>query len=69
MKEVRGQGLLLGMELTKPGADIVADCMAHGVIINCTMGNVLRFVPPLIITEADADAVVAAVDGALSRLK
>lgn len=69
VKEVRGQGLLLGMELTKPGADIVADCMAHGVIINCTMGNVLRFVPPLIITEADADAVAAAVDGALSRLQ
>ncbi len=67
VKEVRGQGLILGMELTKPGADIVTDCIAHGVIINCTMGNVLRFVPPLIITEADVDTVVSTVDDALGR--
>ncbi len=67
VKEVRGQGLLLGMELTQPGAAAVNDCLAHGVIINCTMGNVLRFVPPLIITESDVDTVIAALDGALSR--
>lgn len=68
VKEVRGQGLLLGMELTQPGSGVVMDCIAHGVIINCTMGNVLRFAPPLIITESDVDTVIAALDGALSRL-
>lgn len=68
VKEVRGQGLLLGMELTKPGTPAVDDCRANGVIINCTMGNVLRFVPPLIITESDVDTVVAALDAALSRM-
>ncbi len=66
VKEVRGQGLLLGMELTCPGAPVVTNCIAHGVVINCTMGNVLRFVPPLIAEEADVDAVVSAVDAALS---
>jgi aminotransferase, acetylornithine/succinylornithine family len=68
VKEVRGQGLLLGMELTKPGTPAVDDCRANGVIINCTMGNVLRFVPPLIITESDVDTVVAALDAALGRM-
>lgn len=68
VKEVRGQGLLLGMELAQPGSGVVMDCIAHGVIINCTMGNVLRFAPPLIITESDVDTVIAALDGALSRL-
>lgn len=68
VKEVRGQGLLLGMELTKPGTPAVDDCRANGVIINCTMGNVLRFIPPLIITESDVDTVVAALDAALGRM-
>lgn len=68
VKEVRGQGLLLGMELTKPGTPAVDDCRANGVIINCTMGNVLRFVPSLIITESDVDTVVAALDAALGRM-
>lgn len=68
VKEVRGQGLLLGMELTVPGAPVVTDCLAHGVIINCTMGNVLRFVPPLITENADVDIVAAALDDALGRL-
>ncbi len=68
VKEVRGQGLLLGMELTKPGTPAVDDCRANGVIINCTMGNVLRFVPPLIITESDVNTVVAALDAALGRM-
>lgn len=68
VKEVRGQGLILGMELTKPGADVVTDCIQHGVIINCTMGNVLRFVPPLIIEKSDVDTVIAALDQALAKL-
>lgn len=59
VKEVRGRGLLLGMELTKEGRGIVLACMEHGMIINCTAGNVLRFVPPLIVTEVEIDRLVA----------
>jgi predicted acetylornithine/succinylornithine family transaminase len=56
IREVRGKGLIVGVELNIEGADIVRMCMKKGLLINCTNGNVLRFVPPLIIEEADVDA-------------
>jgi predicted acetylornithine/succinylornithine family transaminase len=56
--ETRGSGLLLGMELTRPGDEIVSACLARGVLINCTSGNVLRFTPPLTVTENDIDHLV-----------
>lgn len=55
IKDVRGMGLILGMQLTKPGRDIVNACLAEGAIINCTAGDVLRFVPPLIVTKKQVD--------------
>lgn len=55
IKEVRGMGLILGMQLTKPGRDIVNACLVEGAIINCTAGDVLRFVPPLIVTKKQVD--------------
>jgi predicted acetylornithine/succinylornithine family transaminase len=57
--EVRGQGLMLGVELSMPGAKIVDDCMAQGLLINCTHGNVLRFLPPYILAEEDVDLAVS----------
>ena len=65
--EVRGMGLILGMQLTKPGRDIVNDCLQHGAIINCTAGDVLRFVPPLIITKANVDELCAILDKVLPK--
>jgi predicted acetylornithine/succinylornithine family transaminase len=53
--EVRGQGLLIGAELTEPGAPVVDRCREKGLLINCTGGNVLRFTPPLIVTPAEVD--------------
>jgi len=67
VEEVRGRGLILGMELTFEGADIVRSCMEKGLLINCTNGNVLRFVPPLIITESDVDKAVEILDGAMGE--
>ena len=58
VKEVRGMGLLLGMELNIEGQDIVNSCRDKGLLINCTNGNVLRFIPPLTITRADADRAI-----------
>lgn len=55
IKEVRGQGLILAIELTVPGAEFVDKCLQRGLLINCTNGNVLRFVPPLILTKNDVD--------------
>jgi len=62
IKEVRGKGLIIGMELSVEGEDIVKKCMDKGVLINCTCGNILRFVPPLIVTAEDVDMVVNVLD-------
>jgi acetylornithine/N-succinyldiaminopimelate aminotransferase len=58
VKEVRGRGLILGMELNMEGGPIVNEMMQRGILINCTMGNVLRFLPPLIVTKQEVDDVV-----------
>ena len=60
--DVRGKGLMVGVELTKPGAEYVDKLRQAGFLINCTAGNVLRFVPPLIITKAEIDKFVKALD-------
>ena len=67
IKEVRGQGLILGAELTQPGREIVNAALAEGVIINCTAGKVLRFIPPLIITEEQVDEVLRVLDSILAK--
>jgi acetylornithine/succinyldiaminopimelate/putrescine aminotransferase len=58
IKEVRGKGLILGMELKIEGSPIVKEMMQRGILINCTMGNVLRFLPPLIVTKEEVDRVI-----------
>jgi predicted acetylornithine/succinylornithine family transaminase len=58
IKEVRGAGLMLGMELAVPGKQIVLDAMAAGLLINCTHDTVLRFLPPYIVTEKESDQAV-----------
>ena len=68
ISEVRGEGLILGAELTRPGRDIVNECLAKGAIINCTSGNVLRFIPPLIITKEQVNQVMEILDETLSAL-
>lgn len=67
IKEVRGMGLLLGMELTIEGRGIVNECLEHGAIINCTAGNVLRFVPPLIVKEVHIDELCAILEPILAK--
>jgi acetylornithine/N-succinyldiaminopimelate aminotransferase len=58
IKEVRGFGLMIGVELDMPGKQIVLDAMAAGLLINCTHDTVLRFLPPYIISEAEVDKAV-----------
>jgi acetylornithine/N-succinyldiaminopimelate aminotransferase len=55
IKAVRGKGLICGCELEFEGKKIVDRCMDKGVLINCTAGKVLRFIPPLIITREEID--------------
>ena len=58
IKEVRSTGLMIGVELTVPGKQLVADAMAEGLLINCTHDVVLRFLPPYILTEKDVDRAI-----------
>jgi acetylornithine/succinyldiaminopimelate/putrescine aminotransferase len=55
IKEVRGLGLIWGLELTQDGTPVVTACRERGLLINCTQGNILRFLPPLIVTKEELD--------------
>lgn len=58
VKEVRGSGLMIGMELDVPCKQLVVDAMQEGLLINCTHETVLRFLPPYIVTEKEADRAI-----------
>ena len=62
IEDVRGLGLLLGMKLRMEGDQIVASCMEKGFLINCIQGNILRFIPPLIVEKEEIDALIACLD-------
>jgi len=64
VREIRAIGLMIGIELDFPGRELVEQCRAQGLLINCTAGNVIRLLPPLVIDEAQARqgaAIVSAV--------
>ena len=67
VKEVRGLGLLLGMELSLEGKEIVNGCLEKGLLINCVNNKVLRFIPPLTITRGDVDSALAILDQVMER--
>jgi acetylornithine/N-succinyldiaminopimelate aminotransferase len=55
VKEVRGLGLMWGLELTQEGADLVTACRERGLLINCTQGNVIRLLPPLVVSAQELE--------------
>ena len=63
IEDVRGLGLLLGMKLKIDGAPVVQQCMQNGFLINCIQDRILRFIPPLIISEKEIDQLVECLDG------
>jgi predicted acetylornithine/succinylornithine family transaminase len=67
VKEVRGFGLMLGMELEIPGKQIVLDAISEGLLINCTHDTVLRFLPPYIATEKEVDQAVKILGKVLAK--
>jgi predicted acetylornithine/succinylornithine family transaminase len=62
VKDVRGKGLMVGLELDREGKSVVTDCLEKGLLINCTNETVLRFIPPLIVTREEIDRLVQALD-------
>ena len=60
--DVRGIGLLLGIKLKTDGEPVVKKCMEKGFLINCIQGNILRFIPPLIIEKDEIDSLIICLD-------
>jgi acetylornithine/N-succinyldiaminopimelate aminotransferase len=63
---VRGTGLMIGIQLTRPGAAIVATCLEKGLRINCTHDTVIRFMPPMTVTREQIDEAIDIFDNVLS---
>ena len=66
--DVRGQGLLVGVELAIDGAAVVNACREKGFLINCIQDKVLRLAPPLVINKEDIDALLQCLDRILEEL-
>jgi len=66
--EVRGIGLMLGVQLTSPGKKIVEKCLEKGLRINCTNETVLRFMPPMIVTKEQIDQAIDILDTVLTEM-
>jgi len=65
VKEVRGLGLMLAIELNEDAPSLVADGLDAGILINVTQGNVVRMLPPLTLTDTEADELCDKVSGLL----
>jgi acetylornithine/N-succinyldiaminopimelate aminotransferase len=65
--EVRGLGLMLGLELKGPGAELTKQMLARGFVLNCTQDKVLRFLPPLVVGRDQIDALLAELDQVLGQ--
>ncbi|EIJ34406.1 aspartate aminotransferase family protein [Thiothrix nivea] len=58
VREIRGKGLMLGIELEKDCGELVKQALEQGALINVTAGNVIRLLPPLVMTRAQADQII-----------
>ncbi len=58
VKEIRGKGMMFGIELDRPCSELVAAALEAGLLINVTASNVIRLLPPLILSECEADQIV-----------
>jgi acetylornithine/N-succinyldiaminopimelate aminotransferase len=66
--DVRGLGLMLGLELNIEGKDIVSECLAQGLIINCTQGKILRIMPALNVSKKQVNQAIAILDRVFAKL-
>jgi acetylornithine/succinyldiaminopimelate/putrescine aminotransferase len=68
IKEIRGIGLMLGIELMIEGKPSVEECLKQGLLINCAQGNVLRLLPALNVEKKQRDKAIGIIDRALSKV-
>jgi acetylornithine/N-succinyldiaminopimelate aminotransferase len=67
ISEVRGIGLMLGIQLNCAGKPLVKKCAEKGLLINCVADNVLRFLPPLIVTQEQIDTAINILDRVIAE--
>ena len=68
IEDIRGLGLLIGMELKIKADAVVTACLAKGFLVNCIQGSILRFAPALIVQKTDIDALVDCLDEVLTEV-
>ena len=68
IKEIRGMGLMVGVDLNVEGKQIVEKCLEKGLLINCTHDTVLRIMPTLNVTKKEVDKAIAILDEVLLSL-
>jgi len=69
IREVRGYGLMIGVEIDFSGKQIVLDCIEEGLLINCTHDTVLRALPPYVLTEQDVDRAITVLKRVFKKAK
>ncbi len=68
IRQVRGLGLMWGLELAREGTPLVAACRERGVLVNCTQGNVIRLLPPLIVSTEELNRGLQVLEEALASM-
>ncbi|MBF0185495.1 MAG: aspartate aminotransferase family protein [Magnetococcales bacterium] len=66
IRNIRGRGLMLAVELNSPAEEILSVCLSRGLLLSCQMGTILRLLPPLTVSQAEMDQAVAILDGVLT---
>ena len=66
VKDIRGKGLMLAIELNEDAPNLVNDALEAGILINVAQGNVIRLLPPLTLTDEEADSIVKSVSNLIS---
>ncbi len=69
IKNIRGEGLMIGVDLTIPSPPVSAECLKRGALVNAIAPNTLRFVPPLIVTRKDIDKLIGILEKSLAAVK
>ncbi len=69
IKEIRGKGLMIGVELSIEGKEVIRKCIERGLLINCTHDTVLRIMPALTVTKREIDTAVKILGGVLKEVE
>jgi acetylornithine/succinyldiaminopimelate/putrescine aminotransferase len=67
IREIRGEGLIIGIDLQVDGAPYVAEALKRGLLINCTHDHILRLLPPFILTAQQVKEGLSKIESVLAR--